>query len=101
MPIEIVTARLVLPSIVRSARASTSLRSFSVSAAALLDVGLGQDQHELLAAVAADAGRSRAGSRASVWATPRRTMSPASWPYVSLTALKWSMSTKATDSGRS
>ncbi len=33
---------------------SMSLRSFSLSVAAFLDVGLGQDQHEFLAAVAAD-----------------------------------------------
>ena len=36
-----------------------------------------------------------------VAATPRRTTSPAPWPYVSLTALKWSMSTNATARGRS
>ncbi|PYM17979.1 MAG: hypothetical protein DMD78_28895 [Candidatus Rokuibacteriota bacterium] len=33
------------------------------------------------------------------WATPRITVSPAGWPCVSLTSLKWSMSTMANDSG--
>ena len=38
---------------------------------------------------------------AMVWATPRSTTSPEACPYVSFTALKWSISTNATDSGRS
>ena len=53
MPIEMVTAMSGLPSTVKCWR-STSVRSFSAEDRALLDVGLGEDQHEFLAAVAAD-----------------------------------------------
>ncbi len=50
------------------------MRSFSVSGDASSTVGLGQDEHEFLAAVPADeVGRAQVLAD-DVWATPRRTI---------------------------
>ena len=53
MPIEIVTERSALPSTAKCWR-WTSVAQLLREDGAFLDVGLGEDQHELLAAVAAD-----------------------------------------------
>ena len=100
MPIEIVTDRSVLPSTLKL-QALDELAQLLAQGGAFLDVGLGQDQHEFLAAVAADqVARPEVlgdglgdAAQDDVAAMRGRTMS--------LTALKWSMSTKATHSGRS
>ena len=75
MPIEIVTAISGLP-VDREALALDERPQLLGEDRALLDVGLGQDEHEFLAAVAADHVATPAGSRAMVWATPRSTTSP-------------------------
>ena len=99
MPIEIVTEMSGLPSTGNRWRCDERAQLLGQDRA-VLDVGLGQDQHELLAAVAADhVGRPQVlGDRLGDAA---QDVVAGGVPYVSLTALKWSMSTKATDSGRS
>ncbi len=65
-----------------------------------LDVGVGQDPGELLAAHARDESSSWRATERSRSPTSASTASPAGWPRLSFTTLKWSRSSTTTLSGR-
>jgi hypothetical protein len=59
---------------------------------ALVEVGLGEHDRELLAAVAAGDVAAAQAAEDALGDAVLRTSSPTEWPWLSLTCLKWSMS---------